>query len=92
MIEDSTVLKRKEEILSSDMDGETVMMSVENSEYYSLSPVGTRIWEIVEKEITYKDLISQLMSEYSIDINTCKSDTEEFINELINKGLIELVN
>jgi len=92
MIEDSTILKRKEEILSSDMDGETVMMSVENSEYYSLSPVGTRIWEIVEKEITYKDLISQLMSEYSVDIDTCKSDTEEFINELINKGLIELVN
>jgi hypothetical protein len=92
MIEDSTILKRKEEILSSDMDGETVMMSVENSEYYSLSPVGTRIWEIVEKEISYKDLISQLMSEYSVDIETCKSDTEEFINELINKGLIELVN
>ena len=92
MIEDSTILKRKEEILSSDMDGETVMMSVENSEYYSLSPVGTRIWEIVEKEISYKDLISQLMSEYNIDIDTCKSDTEEFINELINKGLVELVN
>jgi len=92
MIEDNTVLKRKEEILSSDMDGETVMMSVENSEYYSLSPVGTRIWEIVEKEITYKDLISQLMSEYNVDEATCKTDTEEFINELINKGLIEMVN
>lgn len=91
MIEDSTILKRKSEILSSDMDGETVMMSVENSEYYSLSPVGTRIWQIVENEITYKDLISQLMTEYSIDIETCKSDTEEFINELINKGLVELV-
>lgn len=91
MIEDSTILKRKTEILSSDMDGETVMMSVENSEYYSLSPVGTRIWQIVEKEISYKDLISQLMTEYSIDIETCKSDTEEFINELINKGLVELV-
>ncbi len=92
MIENSTILKRKEEILSSDMDGETVMMSVENSEYYSLSPVGTRIWEIVEKEITYKDLISKLMSEYSVDEKTCKTDTEEFINELINKGLIEMVN
>ena len=91
MIEDSTILKRKSEILSSDMDGETVMMSVENSEYYSLSPIGTRIWEIVEQEISYKDLISKLMSEYKVDADTCKSDTEEFINELINKGLVDLV-
>jgi len=90
MIEDKTILKRKSEILSSDMDGETVMMSVENSEYYSLSPIGTKIWELVENEISFENLISKLMKEYSVDIDTCKKDTVEFVNELINKGLVEV--
>ena len=89
MIEDKTILKRKSEILSSDMDGETVMMSVENSEYYSLSPIGTKIWELVENEISFEDLVSKLMKEYSVDIDTCKNDTTEFLKELINKGLVE---
>jgi hypothetical protein len=90
MIEDNKILKRNKEVLSSDMDGETVMMSVENSEYYSLSKIGTRIWEILENDTSYKDLIKQLMLEYNVYEETCKTDTEEFVYELVNKALVSV--
>ena len=42
-----SIIKRNPEMVSSDMDGETVMMSMENGEYYGLDPIGSRIWELI---------------------------------------------
>lgn len=90
MLEDNTILIRNNEILATEMEGETVMMSVENGEYYSLSPIGTRIWEILKNKMNFKQLVEKLMQEYDVDYNTCKEDTAEFVNELIKKKLVIL--
>jgi hypothetical protein len=89
-IKDENILSRNKEILSSDMDGETVMMSVENSEYYSLSPVGTKIWELMEHDISFKELIDKLMDEYNVERDVCETDTKEFLEELAKKGLLNI--
>ena len=91
-INNQTILKRNKEILSTEMDGETVMMSVENSEYYSLSPVGTKIWELLENDLSFEQLINLLMEEFDVDKQTCQNDTKEFLEELIDKGLIKVEN
>lgn len=38
-----------EDIVASDIDDEKVMMSVEMGRYYALDPVGSRVWELIEK-------------------------------------------
>ena len=82
------IIYRDPEMLSSNMDGETVMMSLENSEYYGLNEIGTRIWELTEKKISVKNLIKILMDEYDVDENTCRTDVLEFLKELGKKKLI----
>lgn len=89
-IKETDLLVRNNEILSSDMDGETVMMSVENSEYYSLSPIGTKIWEILVDEMSFGSLIEVLMKEYKVAKDICTTDTIEFLQELIEKNLVEV--
>ena len=78
-------------MLSSNMDGETVMMSIENGEYYGLNEIGTRIWELTENEILIQDIINTLMEEYDVDEATCQSDVMEFVEELGNKKLIKKI-
>ena len=39
----NTIISQIEEIVASDIDGETVMMSIENGEYYGLDDIGSRI-------------------------------------------------
>lgn len=82
------IIKRDPEMLSSNMDGETVMMSVENGEYYGLNEIGTRIWELSENEIKVNDMIESLMEEYDVDRETCLADVMEFLEELGKKKLI----
>ena len=89
-INNNDILCRNSNILSSDMDGETVMMSVENSEYYSLSKVGTKIYDILLTEMTFSNLIDILTKEYDVARDICEKDTKEFIIDLINKNIIKI--
>ena len=89
-IKETDILTRNMEILSSDMDGETVMMSVENSEYYSLSTVGTKIYDILLKDMSFSELIDVLTKEYDVDRAVCEKDTKEFLEELVNKNIIKI--
>jgi len=89
-IKDTDILTRNMDILSSDMDGETVMMSVENSEYYSLSTVGTKIYDILLKDMSFSNLIDILTKEYDVDRDVCEKDTKEFLEELMKKNIIKI--
>jgi hypothetical protein len=81
-------IQRNPKMVTSNLDGEIVMMSVENGEYYGLDETGTRIWELLEKTITVDELINSLINEFEIDRETCKHDTMEFLEDMISKNLI----
>lgn len=89
-IKPETVIKRKENQLFSEIDEEVVMLSVENSEYYGMDKVGSRIWQLIEREITFKDLIKVLTEEYDVTEEQCKEDTIKFLEQLEEKKLIDI--
>jgi len=39
----TTIVKRNQEMLTSNIGDEIVMMSIENSAYYGLDPIGSKI-------------------------------------------------
>ncbi|GIQ69782.1 lasso peptide biosynthesis PqqD family chaperone [Xylanibacillus composti] len=75
--------------LVSDMDGEKVMMSVNTGKYYNLGTVGGRIWELIASPVQVQHLIEQLMEEYEIDVDTCRTQVLEFLQMLLKEDLIQ---
>ena len=86
----NTVFKRKKDLLSSRMDQETVMMHPESGKYFSLNPVATRIWELLEVPLTYNKLLNILISEFDVPSEVCQKETKEFLQTLIEKDIIEV--
>ncbi len=86
-----TVLQRRKDLLFNEIDGEVVMLSVENSEYYGMNKVGSRIWELLEAPICLEHLIKNLLREYNVTEEQCNKETVFFVNKLIDKKLIKLV-
>jgi hypothetical protein len=82
------IVKRNPEIVTSNIDGEIVMMSIDNGEYYGLDEIASRIWELIEKPISVNSLIEALMDEFEVNKPDCANDTLEFLSEMANKGLI----
>jgi len=83
-----TILQRKGDLLFNTIDAEVVLLSIENSEYYGMDKVGSRIWDILEQPVSLKILIDKLMSEYQVSEQQCTFDTIAFLNKLREKKLV----
>lgn len=87
----NNIIESKKDLVSSQIDGETVMMSLENSEYYGLNSTASRIWSLINQPISVQVICTQLITEYNIDFNTCYSQTINILEDFNKKGLIEII-
>ncbi len=83
-----TILQRKPGMLFNEIDGEVVMLSIENSEYYGMDKVGSRIWQLLENPMSFKDLVAKLMEEYEVTEEQCRQETLDFVKKMTEKKLL----
>jgi hypothetical protein len=84
-------LQRKGDLLFNEIDGEVVMLSIENNEYYGMEKVGSRIWELLENRLGFKELVTRLMEEYEVSEQQCTTDTLAFLKKLEEKKLLVIL-
>lgn len=84
----TTSISRLPDLIATDMDGETVMMSIERGEYFGLGGVGTRVWELLAQPTSLAEIIRVICSEYEVDEATCQADIQTFVEDLITNGLV----
>ena len=66
-------ISQKEGNIVSDMDGERVMLSIENGKYYNLGDLGGEIWDLIEKPISMQQLIERLLEQYEVEKSVCEA-------------------
>lgn len=84
---ESTILKRKENIMAADLNGETVMMDIASGKYYNIGSVGGDIWNILENEMSLESLITKLTETYDVTPEQCRADIIPFLQKMIEIGL-----
>ena len=85
-----TVISQSKDQVSTDLDGETVLMSIEQGNYYGMDQILSRIWAIIENPIKTSDLIEKLLKEYDVSREDCEKDVLKVLNELEDENLLEL--
>ncbi len=83
-------ISQNKDILASNIDEEKVMMSVEKGLYYGLNPVGSQLWDLLEKNITVSSLIDAVLLKYDVDREDCERDVLEFLADLYKKGILHV--
>jgi hypothetical protein len=79
---------RRADLVTSEMDGDLVMLSVERGEYFGISGVGTRIWELLERSASLDEIAMAIERDYEIDRDTARRDCERFVAELLRQQLV----
>ena len=92
MIGLDTVVTRSEELISSDLDGETALMSVQSGKYYSLDEIGSRIWTLIERPRSVSELCDILLNEFNVDREQCAQDVLAFLNQLAKDNLVRVMD
>jgi len=83
-------LSRVENLLSTELDQETVLMSVDAGAYYGLEGPARTIWEILATPTTFSTLVGRLVKEYQVSAETCAADVERFLREMEREGLLRV--
>jgi hypothetical protein len=83
-------LSRAQEILSTDLDHETVLMSIDAGAYYGLTGPAQSIWEKLETPMTFSALVDLLVKEYKITPEACTADLQSFLGEMEREGLLRV--
>ena len=87
-ITEGTTVVRAENLLATDLDDETILMSIEQGAYYGMEQTARRIWELIATPHTVADLCRQLAEEYQVEPEVCRKDLLPFLEELRSEGLI----
>jgi hypothetical protein len=85
----STVVASDNQV-SSDLAGETVLLSLENARYFGFAGAGSRIWELIASPTRVADLCATLVREYDVQPDQCESDVLGFLRALEARGLLEV--
>lgn len=74
----------------SDMDGEKVMLSINNGKYYNLGTIGGEIWDQILEPKSIQTLINSLIEIYDVEEEDCKGQVLFFLNMLLEENLINI--
>ena len=78
-------------IIHSKIGDEVVMMDMDSGFYFGLNTIGSAIWDKLASPITAHELVDLLMMEFSVERIVCESVTHEFLNQLLERGIIKEV-
>ena len=88
-IDETRTYFRKPDLLSVDMDGDLVMMSIETGNYFGVSGVGPFIWGLLETPHGLEQLVGAVCAEFEVDEATASADIAKFLGDLSENGMIE---
>jgi hypothetical protein len=83
-------LSRTEGMLSTELDQETVLMSIDAGAYYGLKGPARSIWEKLEIPLTFSTLVDRLVEEYRVTPENCAADVEGFLARMEQEGLLRV--
>jgi hypothetical protein len=73
-----------------ELDGEAVILHLQNGIYYGLNSVGNTVWNYLQQPRTVGQVLSHLLDSFEVDAARCQAGLQELLASLLRAGLIEV--
>jgi hypothetical protein len=67
---------------------ETIILSLPNSLYFSVTGIGTRVFELLGEDRSMDDLVAAVVGEYEVEPAVARRDIEAFVGRLRDARLL----
>ncbi len=85
-----TRLRVPEQVLVSDVDGESVILNLRTEALFSLDAVGTRMLTAVTTADSVQAAYDRLIEEYDVEPELLRDDLVDMLDSLFEHGLLEV--
>ncbi len=75
-------------VISEMLDGETILINLENGNYYSMNDTGSVVWNLLQTGAGAGDMTAALVAGYEVDEDVVTKDLQAFLDVLRADGLI----
>ncbi len=86
----TTLITRVAGLLATEVDGETVLMHVEQGQYYGLARTAHAIWILLETPHTVSQLCLALQAKYAGPPELIEAETRRFVEKMSVEALVSL--
>lgn len=84
-----STLKIADNVLFQEVDGEAVLLSLDQGCYYGLDELGTRIWKLLDQDLDNEQVVAAIVEEYDVAPEQARRDLDRFLGDLEQSGLIQ---
>jgi hypothetical protein len=85
-----SIISAHPEQLSSDLDGETILLQMSSGLYYGLNEMGAAIWEMIQTPQSFAAIQAQLLEQYEVSAEVCEQAIVALFSELYEAKLIDI--
>jgi hypothetical protein len=89
-IADATVISRSPSVLTAEVDGEVVMLSIERGHYFGLDDIGSDIWKRIDPPCSFAELVDRLAADYDADRATIAADVGAMLGRMAAQDAVRL--
>lgn len=82
---------RDDTLQTVEMDGEFVMMGVDQGEYYAVKGVAATLWRHLAEPCDLDTLCAAVADDYDVTPDACRADVAAFLEQLSGKGMVAAV-
>ena len=83
-------LRLADHAVSSEINGEIIVLNIDSGRYIEIKGSGVFIWKIIEKgKISYTELSIHINEEFGEINSDIKNDLDLFLGEMYDAGLLE---
>lgn len=84
----ASVVMKSENFVESKVDGEAILMHIEDGKFAALKSTGLRIWDLLETPQRVEDICNSLLAEFEVSEEVCQAQTLGFLQGLLDRTLI----
>ena len=81
---------KRPDIVHETIEGETVIVNLENGVYYSLRYSGVDVWNLIETGANYDEIIEMIIQHFEGNPDVIKKSVKDLLRILQKEGLVEV--
>lgn len=89
LLNSNSKIYRKSNVLSCNVENETIVLDTDLGAYLGMNPVASRIWELLAEPYSINDLCEELLQEFAVDSNECFEQVQDFLQKLLELKVIQ---
>jgi hypothetical protein len=76
------------DVVFAELDAEAILLNTTTGIYFGLDDVATRVWALLDQDLTDEQIHAQILDEYAVDADELRADLRRILGQLEAHGLI----